>query len=124
LEHCKPPEAVLTKVLDLLADIVDYKPELLRLIAVAFLELPWKADGVCHQFLSPPLSAINHYFEMNIKSGKIADLDPTMLTTALVMTALAHPRMYNLIHGDKASYPNRLKAHRARTVFWLNLLAP
>jgi hypothetical protein len=61
---------------------------------------------------------------MNIRSGKIRDLDPTILTSALMMTVLTHPGIYNLIEGDKHVYSNSLEAHRAYARFWLDLIVP
>ena len=124
LEQYKSPEVVLPKILELFADTADFRPELIRLIAVASVELQGKTDAFYQQHLSPVFSVINHYFETGIKSGKIRDLDSTMLTSALVMTALTHPRIYNLIEGEKPSYSNRLKERRVRAMFWLDILAP
>jgi hypothetical protein len=74
--------------------------------------------------LSPGFSAINRYFEMNIQSGRIRNLDSTMLTSALIMTVLTHPGIYNLIDGNKPAYSNSLEAHRAYSKFWLDLIVP
>jgi AcrR family transcriptional regulator len=118
------PEVILPKIIEILADTVNYRPELLRLIAVAFIELHAKADKFCQEQLSPVFSTINHYLEMNIRSGKIRDLDSTILTSALIMTALTHPGIYNLIDGNKPVYSNSLEAHRAYARFWLDLIVP
>src|ERR1035441_1725593 len=124
LTQCDSPEVVLPKIIEMLADTVNYRPELLRLIAVAFIELHTKADEFCQEQLSPVFSAINHYLEMNIRTGKIRDLDPTILTSALIMTVLTHPGINDLIDGDKPLYPNSLEAHRAYARFWLDLIVP
>ena len=124
LTKCGPPQVVLPKILEMLADAVNYRPELLRLVAVAFIELHAKADRFCLECLSPVFSAINRYLEMNIRSGRIRDLDPTMLTSALIMTVLTHPGIYNLIDGIKPEYSNSLEAHRAYSRFWLDLIVP
>ncbi len=118
------PEVVLPKILEMLADLVSYRPELLRLISVAFVELEWKAEAFCQENLAPDLSAINHYFRMNIKCGRIRDLDPTMLTAALMTTALMHPGISKLIDGNHPAYSNSLEAGRAHARFWLELLTP
>ena len=120
----KAPELVLPRILELLSDTADFKPELLRLIAVAFLELQGKMDGFCHKHLSPFLNVVNNYFEASIESGKMRDLDTTILTSALIMTSLAHASINSLIDSDKTSYSNRLKAHRSHASFWLDVLAP
>jgi AcrR family transcriptional regulator len=122
--QCDSPEVVLPKIIEMLADTVNYRPELLRLIAVAFIELHTKADEFCQEQLSPFFSTINHYWEMNIKNGKIRNLDPTILTSALMMTVLTHPGIYNLIDGNKPAYSNSQEAHRAYARFWLDLIVP
>jgi AcrR family transcriptional regulator len=122
--QCESPEVVLPKIIEMLADTVSFRPELLRLIAVAFVELHPKAKEFCFEQLSPALSTINHYLEMNIRSGRIRDLDPTILTSALLMTVLTHPGIYNLIDGGKPVYSNSLEAHRAYARFWLDLIVP
>jgi AcrR family transcriptional regulator len=124
ITQCDSPEVVLPKIIDMFADTVSYRPELLRMIAVAFIELHTKADDFCQEQLSPVFSTINHYLEMNIRSGKIRDLDPTILTSALIMTVLTHPGIYNLIDGDKPVYSNSMEAHRTYARFWLDLIVP
>jgi len=124
IAKCEAPDVVLPKILEMLTDTVSYKPELMRLIAVAFLELHWKAEISCEQHLSPVLSAINHYLAMNIKNGKIRDLDSTMLTSALVTTVFAHPGISKLIDGEKKPASENREACRAYARFWLDLLTP
>jgi AcrR family transcriptional regulator len=118
------PEVIVPKILEMMADLVSYRPELLRLIAVAFVELEWKAEAFCQENLAPDLSAINQYFRMTMKSGRIRDLDPSMLTAALMTTALMHPGISKLIEGNHPAYSNNLEAGRAQARFWLDLLAP
>lgn len=124
LTECQSPDVVLPRIVEMLADTVNYRPELLRLISVAFIELHVKAGEFCLENLSPVFSAINRYLEMNIKNGKIRDLDPTILTSALIMTVLTHPGIYNLIDGKKPVYSSSQEAHRAYSRFWLNLIVP
>jgi hypothetical protein len=47
-----------------------------------------------------------------------------MLTSALIMTMLMHPKIYDLTNGDKPVYSNSLEAHRAYCRFWLDLIVP
>jgi AcrR family transcriptional regulator len=118
------PELVLPKILEMMADLMSYRPELLRLIAVAFVELEWKAEAFCKDHLAAELSAINQYLRTNMKSGRIRDLDPTMLTAALMTTSLMHPGISKLIEGDHPAYSNSMEAGRAHAHFWLELLTP
>jgi len=70
------------------------------------------------------LSAISNYLEMNIKGGKLRDLDPTMMTAGLMMTPLMHPGISKLIAGSKPAFENGQEAGRAYAKFWLDLLTP
>jgi AcrR family transcriptional regulator len=124
IARCDPPEVILPKIIELFADTVNFRPELLRLVAVAFLELHPKADRFCVEHFSPLISTINGYLEMSIGSGRIRKLDSTMLTSALITTALMHAEIYNLIGGNRPMYANSLEAHRASARFWLDILNP
>jgi len=124
LSECQPPEVVLPRIVEMLADTVNYRPELIRLISIAFIELHPKVGEFCVESLAPFFSAINRYLERNIREGKIRELDPTILTAALMMTVLTHPGIYNLIEGEKPIYSNGQEAHRAYSKFWLNLIVP
>jgi AcrR family transcriptional regulator len=118
------PEVVLPKIIEMLADTVNCRPELIRLVVVAFIELHAKADKFSLESLSPVFSAVNHYLEMNIRSGKIRNVDSTILTSALIMTVLTHPGIFGLIEGDKPVFSNSLEVFRAHTRFWLDLIVP
>jgi len=124
IAKCDSPEVVLPKILELLSDTVNYRPELLRLMAVAFLELHWKAEAFGQEHFSPVVSAISDYLRMNIKEGKLRDLDPTMMTAGLMMTPLMHPGISKLIAGNKSTFMNGQQASRAYARFWLDLLTP
>jgi AcrR family transcriptional regulator len=118
------PEVVLPKIIDLLVDTVIFKPELLRLIAVAFLELHWKTEAFCKEYLSPIFSAINRYMEMNVENERLRNLDPTMVTAALVTTVMTHAEISRWIDGDRLSYSGSREAASAYTKFWLDVLTP
>ena len=118
------PEVILPKIIEFLADILNYSPELLRLIAVALLEMQWKADIFCDECLSPAFSAIGKYLAMNVQNGRVRNLDPTMVTAALTTMVLVHPWLSRLIDGGKTSYSDDRDAGRAYTRFWLDVLSP
>ncbi len=108
------------KILELISDTASYRPELLRLIAIAFLEKHPKAETFVQEHLSPALSAISHCLEVSIKNGKLRDLDSTLLTVALMMTTLTYAEVSRLIDKNKPllNYQERNRAH-AR--FWLDI---
>ena len=123
IAKCESPEVVLPKILELITDTVSYRPELIRLIAVAFLELRPKAEAFSQEYLSPALSAISHYLKMSIKGGKLRDLDSTLLTAALMMTTLMHTTISRMIDYNMPLL-NYQEMNRAYAKFWLDLLAP
>lgn len=124
MTECDDPEIVLPKIFDLLTDTLTLRPELLRLLAVAFLELHSKADAFSKEYLSPLVSVISHYLAMNMESGRVRDLDPTIVTSALVTTGLLHPGLSKLINDSKSSFVDNRQASRAYTKFWLDVLTP
>jgi AcrR family transcriptional regulator len=118
------PEVILPKIMEFLSDILNYSPELLRLIAVALLEMQWKADVFCDECLSPAFSAISKYLALNVQNGRVRNLDPTMITAALTTMVLMHPWLSRLIDGSKLSYADNRDAGRAYSRFWLDVLSP
>lgn len=118
------PEVVLPQILAQLVDTAILKPELLRLIAVAFIELHWKAATVCYEHLSPTFSTVNRYLANNIASGKLRDLDSSLVTAALAATVMVHPELSKLIAGAPAPYSDSRDAIRVYTKFWLDVLTP
>jgi AcrR family transcriptional regulator len=118
------PEVVLPKILEILTDTASFRPELLRLIAVAFLELQWKAEAFCQEQLSPVCATIRKYLAMCVKSGRVRDFDPTMVTAALMTMVLMQPGLSRLIDGENPTYSDGRDAARAYTKFWLDVLAP
>ena len=123
IANCEPLEVVLPKILELFADTASYSPELLRLIAVAFLEMHPKGEAFIQERLSPALLAISQYLEMNIKGGIIRDLDSTTVTAALMMTTLTHAEVSRLIDKNRPLL-NHKERNRAQARFWLDMLAP
>jgi hypothetical protein len=113
---------VLPLLLAQLADTVILQPELMRLIAIAFIELDGKAASVCYEHLSPLFSAVSDYLEANIRSGSLRNLDSTLLTTALASSAILHPELSKLIHGGSANCADSSQAIQSYTRFWLDML--
>ena len=123
LARCDPLDVVLPKILDLLTDVATYKPELLQMITIAFLELHWKVEQFGNTYLSPILSEISRYLEANIKKGTSRGSDPIILTAALTMTTFVHAEIFRLIHPGQSVYRNSQDAARAYAEFWLDLLS-
>jgi AcrR family transcriptional regulator len=124
IAECEAPQVVLPQILALLVETVTFRPQLLCLIAVALIELRWKAESVCNQFLSPIFSAFNLYLAKNIENGRIRNLDPRMITSALAMTVMVHPELSRLVSGTLPPHSDNRDAVRAYTRFWLDVLVP
>lgn len=125
LEHVsegESPEIVLPKILRLLVDTATFSPELVRLIAVAFLEVGGKTETLCREHLTPLFTAISGYLQKSISTGKVRDLNPSMTTTAIVLTILAHPELSRIIYGSPVSSLDSRKAIDEYTGFWLKTL--
>lgn len=116
------PGVVLPQVLAHLMDTVTLKPELLRLLAVGLIELKWKTEAVCYQYLSPIFTTLNRYLEQNMDDGKIRNLNPSMVTAALTVMAMLHPEFLKLISGATPPYSDNREAIQAYTSFWLGIL--
>lgn len=117
------PEVVLPLFLARIIDAVILRPESLRLIITAFIDLRWKAESALSDQLLPGFEALNRYLAINIKNGKMRANDPSILTAALVSSVLVHPELGRLLGGEP-QYTNRREAISAYSGFWLNLLLP
>jgi AcrR family transcriptional regulator len=124
IAECEAPEVVLPQILALLVETVTFKPQLLCLIAVALIELRWKAESICQQHLTPVFAAFTCYLARNIEMGRIRNLDTRMIASALAMTAIVHPDLSRLISGGPPPHPDSRDAVRAYTKFWLDILTP
>ena len=124
ITDCEAPEVVLPQIFSLLVETVTFKPQLLCLIAVALIELRWKAEAICHEYLSPIFVAFSRYLAMNIECGRIRNLDPRMVASALTMTVMVHPELSRLVSGSPPPHADSREAVRAYTKFWLDVLIP
>jgi len=117
-------EVILPKIIEFLTDILNYSPELVRLIAVAMLEMQWKADLFCDESLAPAFTTISQYLASTIEKGKARKVDPTMVTAAMTSMVLVYPWMSRHASPGESRYPDSRAAERAYTAFWLDVLAP
>ena len=116
------PEIVVPQFLAQLVDTAILKPELFRLIAIAFLELNWKGDAVCRKHFSSFFTPLNHYLTMCIESGKVRNLDPAIVMSAFAMTVMVPPEFSAWINGTAPAHSDIKRAVQAYTEFWLEVL--
>ena len=124
IRQCDSPEIVLPQIVAVLLDAVRIRPELLRLIAVAMLELQTKAEAFCRENFSPMLSSVHQYLAANMHCGRIRKMEPAILTTAFTMSVLMHPGLSKLAGLDAASGSNSPETVGGFSRFWLDTLAP
>jgi AcrR family transcriptional regulator len=122
-EH-RTPEAMLEQIVSLLVDIATFSPELVRLIAVAFIELPGKAEDVCYGHLAPLFTEIAGYLTTNMQNGKLRNFNPAIVTTAIALTVIAQPEVSKLIAGSRLSRQGAREAISEYATFWQKVLAP
>jgi AcrR family transcriptional regulator len=118
------PEVVLPKIFELLTDTVNYRPEVLRLIAVAFLELQEKAEVLCRDLLSPLLSEISQYLATSVAKREVLDVDPSLLAASLMAMVLMHPQLSKLTSANSPPPLDSRCAVTAYSKFWLDMLSP
>jgi AcrR family transcriptional regulator len=118
------PEIILPRVLSLLIDAATFSPDLVRMIAVAFVEVRGRAEEACREHLTPLLTAITRYLEANIEQGKVRNLNPAIMTAGIALTVFAQPELSNLIDGCSLSKLDSRRAVEAYSAFWLGALVP
>jgi len=124
IAECAAPEIVLPLILAQFVDIAILKPELLRLIAIAFIELRWKAEKICYEYLSPIFSSVHGYLSGSIESGRLRAVDPSLVTAALATTVMMHPEFSKLIRDSHRPYSGSSEAIKMYSKFWLEVLSP
>lgn len=118
------PEVMLPEIISMLVDIATYSPELVRLIAVAVLEMRGRAEEVCRENLTPLFEAISGYLSRNIESGKMRNLNPAIVTAAIALTVMAQPELSKLIDGNRLWQLGGREAIHEFSSFWLDVLVP
>lgn len=124
IADCETLEVAFPRIIEMLRDTITSKPDLLRLIAVVFLELPWKAEAYCKEYFAPIFLVLNRYLAEKIESNKVRDVDPTIVTATLVMTMMMHPWISKFIDSDRLSdFSGQADIH-GYSRFWLDVLTP
>lgn len=116
-------DVVLPQVLTFMVDTLTLRPQFLRLLAVAFLELRGKAEIVCRDHLAPLLDIVKSYISAKIESRELRNLDPGILACAFATSVMVYPALSRLMM-DGSLHSDRRSAVRAYTKFWLDVLLP
>jgi AcrR family transcriptional regulator len=118
----RSPEKAVPNIVRLLVDITTFSPELLKLVAVAVLELRGKYDDVCCNLLAPLFNSIAGYLRRNVESGKVRNLNPAIVTAAMALTIVAQPELSRFIEGCGLSSMNDRETLEEFSSFWIKVL--
>ena len=118
------PNVVLPRILNVLVDTATFSPEIVRLVAIALLEVRGKAEEVCRQHMTPLFTAITDYLQNNIEAGSIRNLNPSIMTLGIALTVFAQPELSKLIEGCRLSSMDSREAVEAYSRFWIGALVP
>lgn len=118
------PETFLPRILNLLIDTATFSPELVRLVAIALLEVHGKAEDVCRQHLSPLFNVISGHINRSIQAGTMRNLDPAIATLGIALTAFIQPELSRLIERCELSAMNLREVADTYSQFWTGALVP
>jgi AcrR family transcriptional regulator len=121
-EEDSGPEILVPRIVELLVSAVEYHPEMIRLISIAWLELNEKSDRIFREFLAPIVSRIFQCLTNCVKSKKLCEMDPTILTAAIAASVLAHSGVSKVLEGETPLFSDNKQAIAAYSNFWLAML--
>jgi AcrR family transcriptional regulator len=119
-----PPDVFLRKVLNVLVDTATFSPELIRLVAIALLEIRGKAEDVCREHMSPLFQSMEAYFQGSIDAGNIRNMNPAITTLAISLSVLAQPEFSKLFDVCRLSKMDSSEVVNTYSEFWLRALLP
>ncbi len=120
----RPPEEALPRIIRLLIDITTFSPELVKLVAVAELELRGKYQDMCCHLLAPVLTDINSYLKLNMQTGRIRNLNPSIVTAAIALTIVIQPELSRFLEDCDLSRMNDRDTLEEFSSFWMKILIP
>lgn len=118
------PEVVLPRILSVLVDTATFSPELVRMVAIALLEVRGKAEDVCREHMTPLFTVIVNYLQNNIEAGNIRKLNPAIMTLGIALTVFAQPELSKLIEGCRLYKLDSREVVETYSAFWLGALMP
>ncbi len=119
---CSPEELVRT-IMKVLVGAIEGHPETIRLLSIAWLELNAKSLRIFQESLVPVISLIRDCLARSMGSPKVRDVDPAILTSAIMASVLVHGGVLHLLAGSERPFPDRQQAVEAYSDFWLAVLA-
>jgi AcrR family transcriptional regulator len=119
-----PLQTILPQILEMWANVAIHRPELPRLLTVAVIEMPGKAETIIQESLMPMFSAISCYLGTKIQGGEVRRINPVTLATALASTVITYPTIAKLIGDIDSVQWEDSQRIREYAAFWLELISP
>jgi len=118
------PEVFVPRILNILIDTATFSPELVRLVAIALLEVHGKAEAVCREHLAPLFMVIVQNYSCCAANGTVRNLNPAIVALAIAFTTLAHPELAKLMEGCELPRLNLRELADTLSQFWIGALVP
>jgi AcrR family transcriptional regulator len=118
------PEVILPKLLGPLAETINRRPEVTRLLAVALVELNDEAEAACRDLIVPLFSGMSDYVALSVQKGRLLRVDPAMVTACLLSMVLLLPQISRLTDGRCPSLSSNAETLSKYSDFWLQVLTP
>jgi len=118
------PEVFVPRILNILIDTATFSPELIRLVAIALIEVQGKAENICREHLAPLFKVIVQNYSYCAASGKVRNLNPAIVALAIAITTLAHPELAKLMEGCELPRLNLRELADTYSEFWVGALVP
>jgi len=118
-----PSEAALPRIAGLVVETINSSPRVLRLMAIACIELQGDIEALCCEVFSPILEELSKCLAESSGSGAIVKVNPSLLAAALAI-ALLNPKLTNLTVGNSLSSDDFPAGVQVYSKFWLDLLSP
>jgi AcrR family transcriptional regulator len=124
LEANEDPKIVLPAIVELLVQVVQNEPEMLRLLYLSLFELGDGAERILRKHLAQVFEPLQRYFARCVSQGSIRDLEPGVTTLGLAASVAAHQNLQQLLALDQIVYSSMESAVAAYSQFWMKALLP
>ena len=124
MEANEDPRKVLPAIVELLVQVVQNEPEMLRLLYLSLFELGDGAERILRKHLAQVFEPLQRYFARCVSQGSIRDLEPGVTTLGLAASVAAHQNLQQLLALDQIMYSSMESAVAAYSQFWMKALLP
>ncbi len=117
-------EDMLPQIFALMHDLATYAPQVIKLIAIAYLEVHGEAEDICSTRLSAIFREVAGYLDKNMKTGRLRSMDPGMTAAAMALSAIAQAEIKRFGVVQPHSRSTTRKTIEEFATFWGSILIP